>query len=592
MISKLVSYTNFFRRMSGILSLMKGVDADSEVLVPDEIEATIDKHANKTAFLFEGQAVSFSEFERRANKVADWAIKLDYHAGDTVALVMENCPDYVAIWFGLSKVGVTTALINSNLEGAGLVHCINIVGARAIVASGTQAANVQKILSEIDGEPPFWDLDGEAGPSLEEALTDCSSTRPSRQFREGLNGAHTCVFIYTSGTTGLPKAAKITQSRLRRAMRMPLVLAKVTSDDVVYNVLPLYHITGGGLGLGATLLFGAATQLQRRFSASGFWDDVSESGATAFVYIGELCRYLLNSPEHPKERSHNLRVGFGNGLRGDVWSGFVERFQVTSMRELYGSTEGNVSFLNLDGKVGAVGQSPRFLDKKLGISFVKFDIEKEAPVRNETGFCLKCDVDEPGEVLGRISDEGRESFEGYHDKAATEKKILTDVFEPGDKWFRTGDLMSRDKLGYVRFIDRIGDTFRWKGENVATNEVSDILSKFDGIELANVYGVEVPGADGRAGMAAITSRGPIDFAGLAGHLAANLPSYAVPLFIREQTEADTTGTFKFKKVDAVKEGFDVTKISDPVWILSAREGTFKPLTEQLYLEVLDQKIRL
>ncbi|MEO1381553.1 MAG: AMP-binding protein, partial [Pseudomonadota bacterium] len=364
-----------------------------------------------------------------------------------------------------------------------------------------------------------------------------------------------------------------------------------TPGDVAYNPLPLYHATGGVLGPGIALMGGAALHISRKFSASRFWDDVAESDATVFMYIGELCRYLMNSPEHPKERSHRVRAGVGNGLRKDVWSGFVERFQVSSMREFYSSTEGNVAFVNMDGTIGAVGQLPRFMDGTMGVAFVKFDVEAEAPIRNKDGFCIKCDANEVGEVLGEIKGTGRSSFEGYEDKAATEKKILSDVFKKGDKWFRTGDLMSRDEYGYVQFVDRIGDTFRWKGENVATNEVADVISKFDGVELANVYGVEVPHTDGRAGMAALTVNGTLDYSELAQHLLESLPTYAVPLFLRENREADTTGTFKFRKVDAVREGFDPTRIQDPIWILDAKLGTYTPLTDAKHKSILCGEVR-
>ena len=417
------------------------------------------------------------------------------------------------------------------------------------------------------------------------------SSRPDRKHREGLTNYDVCAYIYTSGTTGLPKAAKLIHNRMRRAFRLPVCLASMSSDDRVYIVLPLYHITGGGLAMGGALFTGATTILKRKFSASDFWRDVSGHDATLFVYIGELCRYLLNTAPHPDETSHKLRAGFGNGLRGDVWAEFVDRFKVPSMRELYGSTEGNVNFLNLDGKVGAIGQLPRFLDKKMGAAFVKFDVESELPIRDENGFCIKCDVDEVGEVIGRISDEGRESFQGYHDKKQTEKKILRDVFETGDNWFRTGDLMRRDGLGYVYFVDRIGDTFRWKSENVATNEVGDILSKFDGIEMANVYGVEVPGCDGRAGMASITLGKNIDFTELANYLKSTLPAYAVPLFLRVRTDVDTTGTFKFRKVEAVKEGFDLKQVSDPIWFLNPETKTYAEMDDENFKRIISKDFR-
>lgn len=592
MFSKLANYFRFYRRMKGVTTIMDEVDNAPSVLVSDEAENTVDRDREKLAFIFEGETWTFGEFDARANRVADWALRNNLGVGDTVALIMENCPDYVAIWIGLSKVGVVTALINTNLEGAGLAHCINIVGARTIIASGEQSANAKMILSDLDNETALWDFDNVHGADFKAALEASSEARPDRAGRAALTGTDTCVYIYTSGTTGLPKAAKITHDRLRRAMRMAPILGEITSDDIVYNCLPLYHITAGGMGIGSVLYCGATMHVRRKFSSSSFWNDVNESGATIFVYIGELCRYLANSPGHPKERKHKLRAGVGNGLRSDVWAQFVERFNVPTMRELYGSTEGNVSFLNLDGMVGAVGQSPPILDSVTGVAFVKFDVEVEAPIRNKKGFCQKCKPEEVGEVLGRIDDEGRGAFKGYNDEGATKKKILTDVFKTGDKWFRTGDLMRRDKFGYVYFVDRIGDTFRWKGENVATNEVADVMSRFAGIEMANVYGVEVPKTDGRAGMAAITVQGSVDYAALAQHLLGNLPSYAVPIFIRESKEADTTGTFKFRKVDAVKEGFDPASVADPLWVLDAKQGVYKPLSEQTHQAIVAGEMRL
>ena len=592
MFAKLSNYWKFLSRMRSVLGAMKIVDKEPGTLVPDEAEATVDLHRDKLAFLFEGKRLTFGEFDARANRVANWALAQGFVPGDSVALVMENNEDYVAIWLGLSKVGVVAALINSNLEGAGLAHCINIVDAKAIIASGEQAQNAQAILSDLHGAPTLWDADASVGSDFQYALQSSSDERPSREHRAGRTGSDTCVYIYTSGTTGLPKAAKITHARFRRVMRLAIPVAEIVPEDIVYNALPLYHITGGGLGIGATLIGGAAMHVRRKFSASAFWDDVVESQASVFVYIGEFCRYLINTPEHPKERSHSLRTGIGNGLRGDVWAKFVERFQVPSMREFYGSTEGNVSFANTDGKVGAIGQAPRFLDGVMGVAFVKFDVESETPIRDKKGFCLKCDPHEVGEVLGKIKDTGRASFDGYNDKAATEKKILTDVFKKGDRWFRTGDLMSRDELGYIQFVDRIGDTFRWKGENVATNEVADVIAKFAGVEMANVYGVQVPHTDGRAGMASVTVQGTLDYAALAQHLIANLPTYAVPLFIRESKEADTTGTFKFRKVEAVKDGFDPATVQDPLWILDAKQGVYTPLTGDTHAAIVSGEVRL
>ncbi len=592
MIAKLSNYLRFIRRINAFLKMVKAIEKQPDTLLPDEVESTVDAFGNKLAFIFEDEEVTFSEFEQQANRVANWALAQDLAPGDAVALVMENSIDYIAIWIGLSKVGVITALINSNLEGTGLAHCINIAGAKAIIAGGDQAEHVEAILPDLIGEPKFWDERGARGSNFASAMESSSDARPDRGHRSCRSGTDPCIYVYTSGTTGLPKAARMSHYRVRRLTRVGIPLAEIVPHDVVYNPLPLYHATGGALGIGPALLHGATVHIRRKFSASEFWEDIAKSNATVFVYIGELCRYLVNAPEHPKERTHNLRVGFGNGLRGDVWQTFVERFQVASMREFYGSTEGNVSFVNTDGKIGTVGQLPRFMDGSMGVAFVKFDVEAEEPIRDTDGFCVKCDVDEVGEVLGEIKGTARSSFEGYEDKVATQKKILTDVFKKGDKWFRTGDLMSRDDYGYVRFVDRIGDTFRWKGENVATNEVADAIAKFPGVELANVYGVEVPHTEGRAGMVALTSSGALDFGELARHLLANLPPYAVPLFVRESQEVDTTGTFKFRKVDAVKAGFDPAAVQEPLWVLDAKQATYTPLTDAKHAAILSGEVRL
>ncbi|MEO1729537.1 MAG: long-chain-acyl-CoA synthetase [Pseudomonadota bacterium] len=558
---------DYAKGVVGVLNKLKVLQPDSPVTIADEIEESADQHADRAAFVFEGETTTYREFDERANSVANWALSQGFKPGDSVALVLENSPDYPAIWFGLAKVGVVTALINTNLEGEGLAHCISIVDSKAIIASGIQAARAKSVVPSLSNALTVWDFDGEAGEDFTAALAQQPKARPDKTIRSHVRNADNALFIYTSGTTGLPKAAKISHMRLRGTARFANILGEIDAGDRVYNTLPLYHMTGGCMGTAGPLTYGATIILRRKLSVTGFWDDVADYNANKFVYIGELCRYLLNAPDHPKQRAHSLEIGFGNGLRGEVWGPLVERFGIGQMREFYGSTEGNVSFMNLDGTVGAIGRLPGWMEKRIGTKIVKFDIVEEEPVRGPDGLCQATDPDEPGEAIGRIGTSGREAFQGYHDKKATEKKILTDVFEKGDKWFRTGDLVRRDKDGYVYFVDRIGDTFRWKGENVATNEVSDVISKFPGVELANAYGVEVPGADGRAGMVAMTVTDEFDITGLAEHCKASLPAYAVPLFVRIQPEAETTGTFKFRKVELVKVGFDLTQVEDPVWFL-------------------------
>lgn len=578
-----------FRRLK---KWLEPLDPDSTRLVADDIEDVVDKYASNVAFRFEGSVTTYAEMDELANRIANWALDLGLKAGDSVALIMENRPEYVSIWYGFSKIGVVVGLINHNLTDQPLAHCVNIADAKLVISGADQDEAVRSADGLLEGDPKVWTLGGQEGEDLSAALASVSPARPSRLHRADLRGSDLCLYVYTSGTTGLPKAARITQMRLQGMMRSFIAPCETTARDRVYVTLPLYHSTGGLCGVGIALMTGASLVLRKRFSASQFWDDCADQGVTTIVYIGELCRYLINSPPHPKERAHKIRTGFGNGLRPDIWQAFLDRFNIPHLCEFYGSTEGNVSTANYDGTVGAVGRIPSYLKKFFeGTAFVKFDIVEEEPVRGSDGFCIRADVDEPGEAIGRVDQEAKNRFEGYKDKSATEKKILRDVFEKGDMWFRTGDLMKKDALGYIYFVDRIGDTFRWKGENVSTNEVAEFVAKAPGIATANVYGVEVPGTDGRAGMAAITTDGEVDYDGLYTWLSEHLPKYAIPLFIRVQKEAETTGTFKYRKVDLVKEGFNSDEVGEPIWYYDPDVNKYEPLTPDAYETLMSGAVR-
>lgn len=582
-LSILAREAQFYRSIRGLTKWTAYISPDSERLVADDVEDVVDRHGANVAFRFEGTLTTYDEFEARANQFANWALEQGLTTGDCVALFMENRPDYVAFWYGMSKIGIVTALINSNLEGDALAHCINIADAKRIIIGTEQDSAIRSSAGLFTSAPAVWSLGGSEGLDLEAALKGTPATRPSREHRAALRGRDLCLYVYTSGTTGLPKAAKLTQARTQGMMRTFISPCHITERDRIYLTLPLYHGTGGLCAVGQALMTGACIILRRKFSASAFWDDATDEGATSIVYIGELCRYLLNQPPHPKERAHKIRTGFGNGLRAEVWAEFQDRFNINHLCEFYGSTEGNVSFLNFDGKIGAVGRIPGWLEKQFAhIAFVKFDIETEEPIRDAEGFCVRTDVDEAGEALGRIGEDIRNRFEGYNDEQATKKKILRDVFEKDDMWFRTGDLMRKDKDGYIYFVDRIGDTFRWKGENVSTNEVGEALSGIQGVATANVYGIPLPGYDGKAGMAAITTDDDVDFDGMYAALGQKLPSYAIPIFIRVQRDAETTGTFKYRKVELVKDGFNIDEVNDPIWMYHPERKTYVPFTQDRY----------
>lgn len=579
----------FVRGLGRTLWAVRKIAPDSADLICDDFESAVDRFADHTALIFEGERYTYRQLDALANRFAAWADASEIKRGDTVALFLPNRAEYVPAWAGLAKVGVASALINNNLTGAALAHCISISGAEHIITDRETAEALSTIRAGLARPVTVWLLDavgtlGENQRALDLRSPRTPPERPSRDRRAGLKARDVALYIYTSGTTGMPKAAKITHTRAQLYMRAFAGATNASAEDRLYCALPLYHSTGGLCGVGAALLRGGTLVLRRKFSVTHFWDDIADHDCTVFVYIGELCRYLLNHEPHPKERTHNLRLGFGNGLRPDVWEEFQSRFHVPEILEFYGSTEGNVSMFNFDGKPGAIGRVPAYLRKRFTIRLVQFDIDAETPVRGEDGFCRECAPGEIGEAIGLIEDNARSGYTGYADKAASEKKVLRDAFAAGDAWFRTGDLMRQDDEGYFYFIDRIGDTFRWKGENVSTTEVQELVSRYPGVDEAIVYGAKVEKLDGRAGMVAITPGDGFDIAGLPAFLN-ELPAYARPLFVRIQPQMETTGTFKYRKVDLVRDGFDPTKIEHHLYFLHPDNNRYVPITPALYAQI-------
>jgi len=589
----------FMKRLLRILKWIKPVNPDSHDLVCDDFEAAANKWPNNMAVRFEGKSLTYQQLDTMANRYAHWGRQRGLKPGDTVALFLPNRLDYLAIWIGFNKIGVITALINNSLTGAGLAHCINISVASLTIVDQTTRAAFQDIENQIERHQALWVLDlpreseTENCRSLDTALKGVSSVRPDRAFRSALTAGTTALYIYTSGTTGLPKAAKIANTRAQLYMRAFAGLTKMRPDDRLYCVLPLYHATAGLCAMGAALLNGAGVVLKRRFSASQFWSDVRAEGITHLVYIGELCRYLVNSPPAPNpedETRHKVRMAFGNGMRPEVWDHFKSRFHIKEVMEFYGSTEGNVSLFNLDGHSGAIARVPKLLKKSFNVRLVRFDVESEMPERQPNGLCYECKPGEIGEAIGQIAHDARHAYSGYADKAASQKKVLTDVFKKGDQWFRTGDLMRQDKAGYLYFIDRIGDTFRWKGENVSTSEVAEYSAAAPGVEEAIIYGVPVPNHDGKAGMAAIIAREGFDLKVFKNYIDSKLPIWARPRFVRMLHDAETTGTFKYKKMDLIKVGYDITATTDPIFVCHGED--YVPLTTEMIEDIASGKLRL
>jgi fatty-acyl-CoA synthase len=518
-------------------------------------------------------------------------------AGDTVCLVLENCPDYLAIWLGLSRVGVVTALINTQLAGASLAHCIAIAKPRAVILGATFLPAYRAAMSDV-ADLDLW-IHGEISrdlgaasrglPRIEIAIEAFDTSPLGVGERPRVTLDDRALLIYTSGTTGLPKAANVSHYRVRMWSEWFAGLMDARPDDRLYDCLPMYHSVGGVVATGAMLASGGSVLLRERFSASRFWDDVVEQDCTVFQYIGELCRYLVNQPARPAERAHRLRLCCGNGLRADVWETFRERFAIPQILEFYAATEGSFSLFNVEERPGAIGKVPGFMAHRSPVALARFDTETEMPLRGEDGLCVRCAPGETGEAIGRLSDRGiglSTRFEGYTNAADSEKKVLRDVFVKGDTWFRTGDLMRKDAKGFFYFVDRVGDTFRWKGENVAASEVEIALCRCPGVREAIVYGVSVPLADGRAGMAALVVDASFDLAAFRASVAAALPAFARPLFLRLRPSLEITGTFKPRKRDLAREGYDPAAIHDPLYVDDPGRRAYVAIDPALHARIL------
>jgi len=584
---RLVRDWRFLSGLARTLGRIRSIGPSSPNLICDDLEAAVSRWRDRPAITFADQILTYGQMDALANRYAHWALAQGFKRGDTVALFSLNRIDYVSIWYGLSKVGVVTALINNQLTGQALGHCLNISGASHVLVDPFAAPILEAARGELAGSVTAWRLGtgGTEPADLAHALSQMSDLPPTRAVRAGMTAADTALLMFTSGTTGLPKAAKVKHSRVQLYMRGFAGATGAGREDRIYIALPLYHATGGLCGVGAALLNGGSLLIRERFSTATFWSDLVAEQCTMFVYIGELCRYLVNSPVDPKEQSHKVRLAFGNGMVPDVWVQVETRFQVPRVLEFYGSTEGNVSMFNFDGQLGAIGRAPRWLGRTFNFTLAQFDVETEQPVRSSGGYCLEARVDQVGECIGRIeSDNARGDFSGYVDTTASEKKILRNVFAPGDAWFRTGDLMRRDRDGYFFFVDRVGDTFRWKGENVSTGEVAQRLQADPGVIEANVYGVKVPGADGRAGMAALVVDDRFDLSSFGQRVGRDLPAYAQPVFLRLISGLAVTGTFKHRKVDLVAQGFDPEAIGSPVYVRSP-DATYHEMTPAELAEI-------
>ena len=572
--------------------------------VADRFEERAAEQGDRPFLVFAKRMYSYAEVNRRANRIAHAAHELGLRTGDVAALMMENRPEFIITWLGLAKLGVTTALVNSQVSGKPLSHALEVVEGNTLFVGSECLNRLDDIATSFwtgwqvlicpdpgvdgvraddetppTGRPDSWMSMDDIVP---ENRVNGECENPPSAWREKLKAGEDLFHIFTSGTTGLPKAARLSHMRFLGVGDGMSAIAEYGPDDVLYCVLPLYHGAGGMVVVSCALTHGARIVLRRKFSVSAFWNDVRENGVTATQYIGEICRYLLNRPATAEDRDHKLRTMMGAGLGPDIWAEFQDRFGIERILEGWSSTEANTSLINLDNRLGSCGRVP-YRDLH-NARLIQFDVETEAHPKNDAGFCIECEVGDVGEMIGMIPDlpdSGAGRFEGYTDADATEQKILRNVFAEGDAWYRSGDLLRRDEDDYYYFVDRIGDTFRWKSENVSTQEVSEALGGFSGLEIANVYGVAVPGMPGRAGMAALVMAPNTDFDPKSFYefAAERLPKYAMPVFVRLMNKPDMTTTFKLRKVDLQRAGYGAGVGDDLLFVCDEAAGTYVEATE-------------
>uniref|UniRef100_A0A674ANE5 long-chain-fatty-acid--CoA ligase n=1 Tax=Salmo trutta TaxID=8032 RepID=A0A674ANE5_SALTR len=558
------------------------------VTIIDRFVQQAERIPTKPFLIYEGITYTYQDINERSNKLANVFLEQGtLKKGDSVALLMNNEPDFICVWFGLIKLGCSVAFLNTNIKSRSLLHCFNCCGAKTLVVGADLLDSLEDILpSFLEDSISVWVMKNESSHTEVQTLLDKMDQASDKPTPPALRAATSLkaatLYIFTSGTTGLPKAAVITHLQSLKAAAGFWAYGG-SEDDVIYIPLPLYHSAASLIGVGGTIEMGATCVLKKKFSASQFWNDCIKYDVTIFQYIGELCRYLCNQPKAEGEKKHKVHMGVGNGLRQDVWREFHRRFGEIRMCELYGSTEGNLCFMNHIGKIGAVGRSNFFYKLLFKYDLVRYDMVRDEPVKNRQGYCQHVNKGETGLLLSKIG--ASSPFFGYAgSKQLTEKKLMRNVFVKGDAYFNTGDLMAEDAEDFICFKDRVGDTFRWKGENVATTEVTEVLGMVDFIQEANVYGVEIPGNEGRAGMAAIIVRPECEFSGkkLFDHVLNDLPAYARPLFIRLQESMEMTGTFKQQKFNLVESGFNPSTSCNPLYFLDYSEKSYVPLTNTLY----------
>ena len=597
MFKKIKEFFRVLGELKYIIPLLKYKfpDPDDNESLAHSFEKTVEEFGNNNFIFFEDESWSYSETNKAANSLANKLIEDGVTHSDRVVLFMENRPDFIISILALNKIGAIGVLINTSLTGKPLIHCINSSDSKKCIVGAELAASLEAVLDEInikDKEDIYWVEDGdrficpEWALSLKPLLDD--SKDENLAITNMVTAKDTAFYIFTSGTTGVPKAALFPNSKIIAAsINISKGGYRINDSDCMYNCLPLYHSTGLMLGLCACVQVGAATFIRRKFSASAFWKEAKQFNTTAFVYVGELCRYLSFQDPSEEEKDNPISSMVGNGLRPDLWDCFRNRFNVERIIEIYGASEGNALFMNLLNKDETIGMT------NARVALFEYDVAEDKLVRDTQSKFIEVDEGQPGLLLVEIGPDA--IYNGYTDKKASEEKVISNVFEEGDRWFNTGDLVKTMNVGFslgrthYQFVDRVGDTFRWKSENVSTNEVAEILNAFDQVNMANVFGVKVPQSEGRAGMVAFNCNlDDFKWNEFAEFVSIKLPSYAQPVFVRIIEELETTGTFKLKKNDLREEAYHLDKVKgDKVYIKKPGENIYSLLDEDYYNIIQD-----
>ncbi|MHA2390681.1 MAG: long-chain-acyl-CoA synthetase [Promethearchaeota archaeon] len=555
------------------------------------LEENAVKYPEKIAIKFEDKTLTYKEFNNKVNQYANHFISLGLKRGDVVKVLIKNRIDLLLVYTANAKIGAISSLINTDLRKKTLVYSFNLTPGKIVVV-GEECFdafnNVKSDLSLADSKQLCF-IPDDGAMDLPEGFVDLPQVVNTFSIDNpittaGVKTSDVIAYLFTSGTTGLPKAALLTHTRvLGPGFAFGKMIAEFTPDDTIYIPLPFFHGTALMTGWSSIFVCGGALAIARKFSINHFWEDTRKFNATGFNYVGEICRYLMNQPPSSDDANNPVRVVIGNGLRPEIWIDFKKRFNIPVIGEFYGSSEGNGGFANLLNFDFTCGYSLG------GHAIVRYDYEEDKLIRNKRGFARKVKRGEVGLLI--FESEGTNKFRGYTDKKSTEAKLLRNVFKEGDEWFNTGDLMREQGCNHAQFIDRLGDTFRWKGHNVSTTEVEHVLNLYDQVSMCSVYGIKIPNTDGRAGMAAIVPESSVsefNFKTLSNLFNENLAPYAIPIFLRLKSDLSTTHSFKLKKLKLKEEGFDLEQIEDPLYIMLPDESEYKPITKEIYEKIISQ----